>query len=114
VEVAAAAFGTVPADEVRLDGDTVADLHTIDVLAEGGDASAHLVSHHPWGMHPIRRPVVPVVEVDVGTTDRGRLHLENHLARSRGGLGHVGDDEAGPGSRLDDGLHASIMRSVRR
>src|SRR5207302_3993171 len=26
VEVAAAAFGTVPADEVRLDGDTVADL----------------------------------------------------------------------------------------
>ena len=113
VVVAAQALGAAVADEVGFDRDPVADPHpAVHPLAERHHLAADLVAHDPGQVDPRLGPGVPVVEMDVGATDRGGEHPEQDLARAGGRLLHVGDGDAGPGGVLDDSAHGAPIMSV--
>jgi len=51
------------------------------------------------------RPRVPLINMNIRSTNRGFLNFDQHIIQARRGHGYFGHDEAGSGRGLNDGAH---------
>ena len=54
-----------------------------DVGADVGDLAGIFMADDHRHRHGLLRPVVPIVDVDVGAADAGLVHLDQHIVRAR-------------------------------
>src|SRR5205814_3751585 len=64
-----AALQAFAAGHVHFGGNEVAFLYSCDFISTGHHLTAEFVPRNKWGMYPALRPTVPLVYVDVGSTD---------------------------------------------
>ena len=101
------AVAAMAAGHVALAGDPLADLEAGDFHAEIGDGADELVAHGHGHRNGALRPVVPVVDVNIGAADRGLSDLDQHVVMADRGLGHLLHPDAGFRLGLDQGFHGN-------
>ena len=90
VRLAAAALQAVSAGDVHFGGDEVADLDAGDQFADGGDRARELMAGDVGRLDARLRPLVPVVDVQVGSADRGGFDShEDVRGGADGRYGHL-------------------------
>jgi hypothetical protein len=105
VRAAGSALEADPARDVALRGHVLALLDVADVAADGNHGPAELVAERQRRLHPLRRPRVPAVDVEVGSADARRLDADEHLVGVGVGYGNLLELEPGPGPALADRAH---------
>ena len=105
VEVAGAGGAAPHADDVALARDPLPDLEVADVGADGGDLAGIFVADDHRHRHGAARPLVPVIDVEVGAADAGAADLDQHVVLAD--LGHrlVAEPQPRLGLELDQGFH---------
>ncbi len=105
VRLAGAALQALAAGHVHLGGDEVARLHAGHFVAHGFDGAAELVAGNERRMNAALRPLVPLVNVQVGAADGGHLDLDQDVGAAELRLGNFADFRARRGLRLNNGKH---------
>jgi len=108
------ALEALAARHMHLCGDEVAFLHRSDVPAHLRHVSAKLMPRHQRRLDAVLRPVVPLVDVQVGPTDGGGLHLNQNIVGPELRYGHLTDLGAGSGAGLHHRLHHRGLRHSDR
>ena len=103
--VAGAALQAVAADDVSLGRHELPDLELGDALSHGHDFARELVADDDRRVDASLRPAVPIGDMQIGAADPRVADRDQHLTRSRAGLGDGSDAEAGGARLLHDGLH---------
>src|SRR3569833_1719895 len=99
------AVAAASADDVALATDDVAGEEVVDVGADGDDFADELMADGHWHGDGFLRPLIPVVNVDVGAADAGVLDADEDVVDAHGGLGNVFGPEAALRFRFDQRLH---------
>ncbi|GAA3028210.1 hypothetical protein GCM10020000_00890 [Streptomyces olivoverticillatus] len=97
---------------MALTADQVPDTDTGDPGAGLDDLAGEFVADHERGADHAGRPVVPAVDVQVGTADAGAQNLDQYLPGARLGGGNLGQFEAGPRGGLHQCLHEGSLWPV--
>ena len=105
VRLAGAALQALAAGHVHLGGNEVAFLNAGDFFAEGFDLAAELVSGDERRMNAALRPLVPLINVQVGAADGGDFDFDQHIIASKGRNLNVPDLCAGRGLRFYHSEH---------
>jgi hypothetical protein len=105
VTTAGEAVATVPADDVTLGADELADHESGDIRSDLLDVTRELVSHGHRGRDVGLRPVVPFVNVEICAADPGGVHPDQDLVRTGLGGGHVFEPEPCLVRMLDERPH---------
>ena len=105
VRLADAALQALAAGHVHLGGDEVAFLHAGDFVAHGFHRAAELVAGNQRRMNAALRPLVPLVNVQIGAADGGHLDLDQNIGGSKFRYGNFANFGARRGLRLNDGKH---------
>ena len=105
VRLAGAALQALAAGDVHLGGDEVAFLHAGDIFADGLDGAAELVAGNERGMNAALRPLVPLIDVQVGAANGRDFDLDQDFVRTECGIGNFADLCARSGLRLYDSKH---------
>ena len=108
VRLADAALQTLAAGHVHLGGNEVAFLHAGDFIADSFHDAAEFVARNQRRMNAALRPLVPLVDVQVGAADGGHLDLDQHVGRAEFWFGNFADF----GARRRLGLH-NCNHSIR-
>ena len=114
VRLAGAALEAHAAGDVALGRDVVADLDVVDVVSDLDDRAGELVAERERRVDALLRPLVPLLDVQVGAADRRGLDLDDDLARAGDGIGDLVELEPGPGStfRSASMTGASLVRGA--
>jgi hypothetical protein len=72
MHLAALALRAFPAEEVRLNADQVAFVNASDAGSDADHGPGQLVAEDPRRMEVLRRPLVPLEQVEVGAADARR------------------------------------------
>ena len=105
VRFADAALQALAASHVHLGGNEITFFDAGDLIAHGFDVAAELVAGNERGMNAALRPLVPLINVQVGAADGGDLDLDQNVGRAELGNGNFADLGARRGLRLYDGKH---------
>ena len=114
VRLADAALQALAAGHVHLGGDEVAFLHAGDIVADGLDGAAELVAGNERRMNAALRPLVPLINVQVGAADGGHLDLDQDVGGTKCGMGTSRISVPGAGSGLTTASMVFDMRMARR
>jgi len=96
------AFAT---EDVGLAGDNIAFAKVRDLLAYLDDFSGELVSHDHWRLDFVPDRFVRVVDVHVGSTNRGGFYPDENVSETGLGCWPLLEDRPGNGRRLYDSVH---------
>jgi len=99
--------------DVAFGGGPVADRDAGHPLADRRHGPHEFVTDREWSGHRGCRPVVPIVDVEVGAADRHSTDSDEYIVRSDGGGWNLFEFEPGRGSRLDESLHHEITSNSR-
>ena len=105
VRFANAALQALTAGHVHLGGDEVAFLDAGDLVAHRFHRTAELVPGNQRRMNAALRPLVPLVNVQVGAADGGHLDLDKHIGQANLWFGDFANLRARRGLRLYNGNH---------
>ena len=105
MRLADAALQALAAGHVHLGGDEVAFLHGGDIFADGFDGAAEFVAGNERRMNAALRPLVPLIDVQVGAANGGDFDLHQHFVGAKCREGNFADFCAGSGLRLYDSKH---------
>ena len=105
VRFADAALQALAAGHVHLGGDEVAFLDAGNFLAHGFDDAAELVPGNERRMNAALRPLVPLINMQVGAADGGHLDLDQNVGRSELRFGNFANLRARRGLRLYNSKH---------
>lgn len=86
MELACPALPRLLADQVTFAGTALADRQPLHVPADLNDLSCEFMARDQTHRHRLRRPVVPVPDVNVGAADSGLADADQHVVWSD--LGH--------------------------
>jgi hypothetical protein len=106
---------TVPAaaaDHVPFAADDLAGMKINHVRAHGDDFSDKLVANGHRNWDGGARPIVPVVDVDIGAADSCVSDADQNVVDADGGLGDIFEPQSGRGLTLDQGLQR-LPRGLR-
>mmetsp|Transcript_85169 Transcript_85169/g.244467 ORF Transcript_85169/g.244467 Transcript_85169/m.244467 type:complete len:357 (-) Transcript_85169:188-1258(-) len=106
VPPAGAAIAAHSARDVTFANDAGTQLQAPHLGAELLDHTTVLVANDHRGRDGALRPVVPLVDVDVGAADGRLLDLDQHVIRANRGLRHVHEGQALTAVLLHERLHA--------
>ena len=88
-------------------------LHAGDFVADGFDGAAELVAGNERRMNAALRPLVPLINVQVGAADGGHLDFDQHVGRVRTcGMGTSRISVPGAGSGFTTASMVSGMRTL--
>ena len=93
------------ADDVALAAHEVAHREVADVRPEPDGLADELVADHHRHRDRLRRPLVPLVDVEVGAADPRLVNADQDVVDPDLGLGHVLQPEPFLGLGLDQGTH---------
>src|ERR1051326_97082 len=99
-------------DDVALRGHAVTFADVGDERSDLNDVAGGLMPDDEWWNAAVLRPRVPVVDVDVGTTDTSASHVDEDLVLTNRRLRDVLQLESGSGGLLDQRFHAKSLRSL--
>ena len=100
------AVAAASADHVAFAADDVAGEEVVDVGADGDDFADEFVADGHGDGNGFLRPVVPVVDVDVGSADAGVEHADEDVVNAHRGFGDVFQPKSALGPRLDQRFHS--------
>src|SRR5581483_3337381 len=98
--VAAAAAG-----DVAFAADDVAGMEVVDIGSNGDNLSDELVADHHGHWNGLLRPLVPVVDMNVGAADAGIAHADQHVVDAVLRLGNILQPQAALAAALCQCLH---------
>ena len=106
-EVASArhAVAAAPADHVALAGNDLPGVEVVDVVAHLDDFADEFVADHHRHRYCLRRPLVPLVDMQVGAADRCFLYLDQNVVEAGFRLRDVFHPDALAGFALDQCFH---------
>ena len=110
VTSAGTAVAAPAADQVALGADDVADVHIEDADPHLRHLADELVAEDQRRRDRLLRPRVPGLDVQVGATDAGATHADEHVRRSGHGDRHVRQFQSCLGCGLAQGQHQSAAR----
>jgi hypothetical protein len=87
VRLTGAALQAFAAGHVHFGGDEVTLLHAGDLVADGFDDAAEFVSRNQWRMNTPLRPLVPIVDMEIGAADGSDLDFNQYVGSANLGLG---------------------------
>src|SRR5690606_39755365 len=99
------AIATVAARYVALSSHPLPHPKPVDLRADLGDLAHELVTHHHRHGDGGTSPLVPVVDVEIGATDRCSSDPHQHLVGADLGNRHFFHPQARLGLRLHQSLH---------
>ena len=106
MEMAGASRFRIEVDDMALGRDPLADPEAaVDVLANGDDLAGELVASDHGHRDVLLAPLIPVPDVDVGATDGGTVHPDQHVLRSGDRNRRIDQLQAHLGPCLGEGLH---------
>ncbi len=105
VRFARAALQAFAAGDVHFGGNKIAFLHARNFVAERGHLAAKFMPRNQRRMNAVLRPAIPVVNVQIGSADRGYLHLDQYIAAPEGRNLYLADVRSGRCFRFDDRQH---------
>ena len=105
VRFADAALQALAARYVHFGGDEVAFLDAGHFVAYRFDRPAKLMAGNQRRMNTALRPLVPLINVQVGAADGRHFHLDQHIGGPKLRLGYFADLRARGGPRLYNGKH---------
>ena len=103
--LAGAALQALATGHMHLSGDGVAFLDASDLAANRFDHTAEFVTRYQWRMNAPLRPLVPVVDVKVGTTDGSNFDFDENVCGAEFGFRYLADFAARRRCGLDYGKH---------
>ena len=103
--LAGAAVAAHAADHVAFGRDPLAFAVAGYTNTDLGDPADKFVADHQWRADRALRPLVPEVNMQVGTADRGLLQADQHFAGAWRGDRHLAQFDSGSGGRLDQRAH---------
>ena len=103
------AVAAAAADDVALAADEVADGEVAHVRAERDDLADELVPDDHRHGDRLRRPVVPLVDVEVGAADARLVHPDQDVVDPDLGLGDVLEPEPLGRLGLDECAHGATL-----
>ena len=86
-------------------GNKIALLDAGDLIPISCDLAAEFMSWNQRRMNAVLRPAVPVVDVQIGTANRGDLDLYQHIGTPKRGNFHFANFRPGRGFWLDHRQH---------
>ena len=105
LDVAGVAVAAVAAGDVALAADPHAHLKAGDAGAQLRDLAHVLVADDHGGLHMLRGPGGPVVDMHVGAADGGLMDLDEHLTGAGHGHGHLPKLQTDARHGLNNGIH---------
>ena len=106
------AVAATPADDVSLGAHQLPHVNGLDALPELRHLTDELMAHHQGRLDRRLCPFAPGIDVEVGSTDAGPEHADQHLARRRRGFGHVVQRQTRRGFGLDERLHVRCLGTL--
>jgi len=105
VTAAGQAVAAPPADHVPLGTDEVPGPEVHDVRAGRHHLAHKFVADHHRNRDCPARPVVPFVDVKVGSTNPGPQHSNKHIVDAGFGFGNILQGQTGTRRRFNEGFH---------
>jgi hypothetical protein len=102
---ARSAVSAMAADDMSLARYALADFVFSDGCAEIRDGSDKFMAGDHGNRHGLLRPLVPIVDMNVGAADRVFFDLDQHVVRADLGKRHLLHPDAGFGFRFDECAH---------
>jgi hypothetical protein len=99
------AVAAVATDDVSFPGDQVADLEVVNVAPDLNDRAHKLVTHRHGNRNGPLSPLVPVIDVNVRSTDSRLVDLDEHIIDSDVRNGNLFQPQTGLRFRLDQRFH---------
>ena len=99
------AVAAAAADDVAFAADDVAGMKVVDVGADLDDLADKLVADRHGHGDGALRPLVPVVDMDVGAADAGVADADENVVDADGGLGNILEPQTGFCACLYKSLH---------
>jgi len=104
-----AALETVTTCDVRLGGDVIAHLDERDVGPDFHHFAAQFMADNPRGLDAAVGPRIPIVNVGIGSTERGGGDADDSISRARFRIRPVGGGQPWLCRRLDERTHGPIV-----
>ena len=105
---------TIPAmstDDVSLTHHHLTASKSEDVVADCIDDADELMTNHHWHRDCFLRPVIPIIDVNVGAADRRLQHADENVITASFRNGNLLKPEARFGFRFYDCLHGLLHDS---
>ena len=103
------AVATAAAGDVAFAADDVAGMEVVDVRADGDDLADKLMADHHGHRNGLLRPLVPVVDMNVGAADAGVAHADQHVVDAVLRFGNILQPQATLAAALRQCLHRSPL-----
>ena len=87
------------------DADEIADIVAMHIRADRGDLADELMADDRAQLDGLLRPLVPIVDVNIGAADAGLQHLDENVVDAVGRLRHVLEPESGLRLRFHQCFH---------
>ncbi len=114
VATAGHAIAAAAADDVAFAGDDHAWLIVVDVVADLDDLADKFVADDHRHRDRLLRPLVPLIDVDVGAADRGAFDADLHVVRTRIWLRHIFKPQATGGLAFDQRFQRPLLQCGKR
>src|SRR5262249_39621308 len=105
VAIAGAALEAMPAHDVPLSGDLLANAQPRDAVAQSLDLSGELVTDDEWRLEAALSPMIPIGDMQIRAAHAGVPHGDQPFPRSRNRLRDGLHGQAGRAFFFDDRLH---------
>ena len=109
--LASQALDAMPTNDMALAGDKIPDLSLGNPLTNFDNRTAKLVADYSGGLYPTSRPRVPIVDMEIGTTNRCCLKFDLYTSGPNQRFGNINYFNAGFRSRLCDRFHCDKFYS---
>ena len=107
------AIAAAPANHVPFPADEIAGVQVRDVRADFDDLSAEFVPDDERHVNRGARPIVPVVDVQVGAANARAQHANLDVVDAGFGLGNIFEPQASRVAALNEGFHPGFP-NIRR
>ena len=114
VLLAGAAVAAHAADDVAFGADALAERVAAHAGAHVDDAADEFVTDHQPRLDHALRPLVPLINVQVGAADRGLFELDQHIVRTDLGNRYLFHPDPARGFALDQGFHHRLRHGAAR
>ena len=101
------AVAAAPAGHVSFAADNVAGMEVVHVRADFDNLSNEFMPDHHRHRNRLLRPLVPVVDMDVGAADAGVAHADEHIVDAILRFGNILQPQAALAAALRQCLHRS-------
>jgi hypothetical protein len=85
--------------------DALANVEAANAFTQGSNLAHVLVADGHTGLHMLGSPIIPIVDMDIGTADRGHVDLNENFTGANFGHGNLSQGNAFTGVGFNKSIH---------